>query len=185
MLQKTNIFLASHYIFADLNIKTMQIGSDRVLSLHRKDVHFETSLCLTVFSKTVKVEFVERRPCSAVRNVLRDITNNFFVILVLIVSHLSICSSSFLKWRSACVHQFHSFRWRINLQWLSKLRWLWMSIPWWVVCELISLMGSHTLLEQHSQPTLTLLDQGCTCALLQPATCTFCKMTKVFYVLPW
>ena len=25
---------------------------------------------------------------------------------------------------------------RIGQQWLSKLRWLWLSVPWWVACDL-------------------------------------------------
>ena len=35
-----------------------------------------------------------------------------------------------------------------------KLRWLWLSVPWRVVCELVLLTGSHTMPgQQHSQPT--------------------------------
>ena len=32
-----------------------------------------------------------------------------------------------------------------------------MSIPWWVMCELIFLISSHTMPAQHSQPTATSL----------------------------
>ena len=41
--------------------------------------------------------------------------------------------------------------------WLSKLRWLWLNVLWWVACELLPLIGSHTMPGQHSQPTLILL----------------------------
>ena len=67
----------------------------------------------------------------------------------------------FFKWRPTCVLQFHSFRPRISPQWLSKLRWLWPSIPRWAVCELVSLMGSNTMPGQQGQPTLALLGHGC------------------------
>ena len=39
--------------------------SDRVLSLHRKEVCFETSFSLAVFSKTTNAEFAEQGPRSA------------------------------------------------------------------------------------------------------------------------
>ena len=55
MLLKLKIALLSHHIFVDLNA----IGSDRVLSLHQKAVHFETGFSLAVFSKTKIVEFTE------------------------------------------------------------------------------------------------------------------------------
>ena len=61
----TNIFLTSHYIFDDLKVKGNAVGSDRVFSLHRKEVHFETGFSLAVFSKTTKAEFMERGPRSA------------------------------------------------------------------------------------------------------------------------
>ena len=67
--------------------------------------------------------------------------------------------SAFFQWKSACMFQFHSLRPEITPQWLSKLRWPWMSVPWWAVWELISLMGSHTMPRHHSQPTLTSLGQ--------------------------
>ena len=35
------------------------------------------------------------------------------------------------------------------------------SVPLWVECELVSLIGFHTLPGQHSQPTVTWLGQGC------------------------
>ena len=37
----------------------------------------------------------------------------------------------------------------------------WPSIFWWVACELVSMIGSHTMPGLHSQPTPTLLGQGC------------------------
>ena len=42
---------------------------------------------------------------------------------------------------------------RISPQWLSRLTWLWTSVPRWGACELVSLMSSHTMLGQHSQLT--------------------------------
>ena len=71
---------------------------------------------------------------------------------------------------------------RISPQWLSELRRLWPSVSWWVACELISLIGSHTMPGQHSQPTRTLLHEGCICAEIWPATCTFGRMTGIFCV---
>ena len=65
----------------------------------------------------------------------------------------------YFKRRSACTPQFYSFRSRISPQWFSNPRRQWMSIPWKVVCELVSLMGFHTTHGQHSQPAL--LAQGC------------------------
>ena len=59
-------------------------------------------------------------------------------------------------------------------QWLSKLRWLWASLPWQVACEFVSLMRSHTMPEQLSQ------GKGCTHVQLLPATCTFGSMTRAF-----
>ena len=50
---------------------------------------------------------------------------------------------------------------RISSQWLSEPRRQWLSIPWWGVCELVFLIGSHTKPGEHGQPTLTLFDQGC------------------------
>ena len=43
----------------------------------------------------------------------------------------------FLKWRLAHAHLFHSYA-RISSQWLSKLRRLWLNVPWWVACQLVS-----------------------------------------------
>ena len=43
---------------------------------------------------------------------------------------------------------------KIGPLWLSKLRWPWKSVSWWVTCELSSLIGSHTIPGQHNQPTL-------------------------------
>ena len=65
MLQKTNVSLTSHHIFANLNVKKNAIGRDRVPSLHVKEVCFETGFSLSVFSKTTKVEFAERGPRTA------------------------------------------------------------------------------------------------------------------------
>ena len=62
--------------------------------------------------------------------------------------------------RTACTHQFHSFRPRINVQWLSELRQLWASILWQVVCKLVSLMDSHLMHGQDCQPIFTSLSQG-------------------------
>ena len=64
---------------------------------------------------------------------------------------------------------------RISPQWLSELRRLWPSVPWWVSCELVSLIGTHTMpAQQHSQSTLTSLGQGCMCVRcdLPPALLT-------------
>ena len=59
MLQKINISLISCRNFADLNVKNNAVGSDRVLTLHWKEVRFETGLSLVVFFKTIKVEFTK------------------------------------------------------------------------------------------------------------------------------
>ena len=48
-------------------------------------------------------------------------------------------------------------------RWLSKLRWLWLSVPWRVACEPVHLIDSHMKLGQLWQPTPTSLGQGCTC----------------------
>ena len=48
-------------------------------------------------------------------------------------------------------------------QWLSELRWQWLNVPWQIACELACLIGSHDMLGQYRQPTLTSLGQGCTC----------------------
>ena len=50
---------------------------------------------------------------------------------------------------------------RIGLQWLSELRRPWPSFPRRDACEFVSLIGSHIMPGQHSQPTPTLLGQGC------------------------
>ena len=64
MLQKTNISLTTLY-FRQFEHQNNVIASDRVLSLHLKKVHFETSFSLAVFSKTTKVEeCAELGPCS-------------------------------------------------------------------------------------------------------------------------
>ena len=66
----------------------------------------------------------------------------------------------FLPWSSVCTHQCHSFRPRISPRWLSKLRQLWTGTPWWVACELNSLMGSHTMPGQYSLPIQTVQVKG-------------------------
>ena len=43
---------------------------------------------------------------------------------------------------AARTNQFYSYV-RIGQRWLSELRWLCLSVPWWAACELISLIGSH------------------------------------------
>ena len=78
MLQKTTISLICHCIFPNLNVKTTVTGSDRVLSLHQKEVCFETGFNLAVFSKTTKVVFVERGLRSMVRNVLKEEDKNHY-----------------------------------------------------------------------------------------------------------
>ena len=59
----------------------------------------------------------------------------------------------FLFFKVAHEHQFHSFRPRISPQRLSELRRLRTSVSWRVVCELVSLMYSHTIPVQHNQLT--------------------------------
>ena len=52
--------------------------------------------------------------------------------------------------------------------------------------ELIFLTGSHSMQGQHYQPNPTLLHQGCKPVKVYPATCTFGRMIRVFYVpLQW
>ena len=71
---------------------------------------------------------------------------------------------------------------RIRPQWLSRLRQLWMSVPWHV-CELVPLLGSCTMPGQHSQPTPTSTAQQTkttSCKALnslmkQSATSLWCK----------
>ena len=70
MLQKTNSSLTSHHIFTNLNVKTAQKDVIEFSSFIGRKLRFETGFSLAVFSKTTKVEFVERGPRSAVRNVL-------------------------------------------------------------------------------------------------------------------
>ena len=50
-----------------------------------------------------------------------------------------------------------SFRPGVRQKCLNELRhtYDWMRVPWWVVCELISVMGFHTMPGQHSHATLT------------------------------
>ena len=79
-------------------------------------------------------------------------------------SHL--CFLIFFIWSGdQLAHSNSTFYARIGLQWLSKLRWLWPSILWWVACKLMSLIGSHTdtMPWQNNQPTWTSLGQGCVC----------------------
>ena len=51
--------LASHYIFACLNMNTVQ--SDRVHSRNQKEVCLKTGFSLAVFDMKSKVEFVEQQ----------------------------------------------------------------------------------------------------------------------------
>ena len=60
-----------------------------------------------------------------------------------------------LKWRSACTH--HTLQAKSSPQGLSEIRRLWTSVPSWVVCEFVSLIGTNTMPGQHSQPTRTSL----------------------------
>ena len=46
---------------------------------------------------------------------------------------------------------------RISPQWLWELRWLWTSIPWRVACELVSLIGLHTIILMQYQESESLL----------------------------
>ena len=71
------------------------------------------------------------------------------------------CAFFFFLSGDQFVHTNSTVYARIGSQWLSEQRWLWPSVPWWVACELVSLLGSHTMPGQHSQPTPTLLGQGC------------------------
>ena len=46
------------------------------------------------------------------------------------------------------------------------------------------LIGSHTMpAQRHSQPTWTLLGEGCMLVWVWPASCTFGRMTRVCYML--
>ena len=56
-----------------------------------------------------------------------------------------------ISWRT---HRFHALG-HNSPQWLSELRRLWPSVPRQVACELVSLIGSHTTIRQHSQATAT------------------------------
>ena len=62
------IFLWLATVFSLIRRQCNAIGSDRLLSLHRKEVRFETGFILAVFSETTKVEFAERGSRSSVRN---------------------------------------------------------------------------------------------------------------------
>ena len=95
----------------------------------------------------------------------------------------------FLKWRLARAHQFH-FYGKISLQRLSKLRRLWLNVPWQVACELVFRIGSHTVRGQrHSQPTPSSLDVCVARCNFQPAlwaewqgsfTCHCTAVTRVW-----
>ena len=50
---------------------------------------------------------------------------------------------------------------RIGPQWLSERRRLWPSVSRRVACEPVSLIDSHSMPGQHSQPTPTSLGRGC------------------------
>ena len=62
---ETKFSLTSHRIFCRFERQNITVGSDRVLSLNRKEVCFETGFSLAVFSKTIKAEFAVRGPRSA------------------------------------------------------------------------------------------------------------------------
>ena len=80
-----------------------------------------------------------------------------------------------ISWRAPIPLQFS-----ISPQWLSELRRLWTSAPWRVARELVFLIGSYTMPEQHSQSTLTSLGRVCMRVYLQPATRIFGRMTFLF-----
>ena len=62
VLQNMNISLVSHHIFADLNVKSNAIVGDKVLSLHQKEVCFETNFSFGCFPR--QLEFTEQGPRS-------------------------------------------------------------------------------------------------------------------------
>ena len=86
VLQKTNIALTSHFIFADLNVRNNAVGSDRVLSLHLKEFFewnqfqfgcvFQDNKSRVLGTRASFCNWCEcnhevQGPCSVVRNVLR------------------------------------------------------------------------------------------------------------------
>ena len=56
----------------------------------------------------------------------------------------SLCSEKKLS-ADQITHTNSTLYTRISPQWLSELRWLWPSVPWWNACELVSLIGFHTM----------------------------------------
>ena len=52
---------------------------------------------------------------------------------------------------------------RTSPKWISELRQLWPSVPWWAVRKLTSLIGSLAMPGQQSSPIPTWLGQGCPC----------------------
>ena len=90
----------------------------------------------------------------------------------------------FLWWRLAHAHFSFSLYARISPQWLSKLRLL-------AKCSLASCVwalfriGSHTMPAQRlSQPIPTSLGQECMRVYMEPATCTFGRMTFFYFYMP-
>ena len=59
-------------------------------------------------------------------------------------------------------HQCHSLHQDQSTIWLSELRRLWMSVPWRVACELVSLIGFHTMRGQFAFFFLFFLLKVCT-----------------------
>ena len=68
--------------------------------------------------------------------------------------------------------------------WSTVAQQLLTSVPRRVACEPVSLMSSHTIPGQHSQPTSASLSTACVRVYLLPATSTLGRMYDgVFYVL--
>ena len=61
----------------------------------------------------------------------------------------------FLKWRLDRTHTNSTSEIKISLQWLSKLRSLWPSVPWRVACELVSQQDPTLCPLSSSKPSLT------------------------------
>ena len=71
------------------------------------------------------------------------------------------CPRFFFLSEDQLMHTNSTFQARISPQWLSKLRWVWPSVSWWVASGFVALIGSHTMPGQHSQPTLTVFSEVC------------------------
>ena len=78
----------------------------------------------------------------------------------------------FLKWNSAHVHQFH-FLGQGSVHSGSASWDDWTSIPWWVACELVSLMSFHAKPGQRSKLTPTFF---VTCII---SVCIRCDMYNI------